>query len=271
VKKKLLGDFMKYSNFSKFAFLTLVCMGSAICWAAGGGSIYVADAVTAKGIQGDTLTPVEVTDTFSTSQNIFHTIVTLDDAPENTKVKAVWLNESGNNLGEYELTAGGTRNLDFTFKPNGGALSAGNYAVDIYVNGVYDSTLKFSVTDKATAGNTAQIITGITMALGTKGIEKEPENATNVFKPTDTFHAVVSIADAPQNTRFKASWYLVKSDSGDFAPNTHIDTTELTTEGTRNIDFTLTPTNPVPPGTYRVELWVNGVLDPSQTTFTVAP
>jgi hypothetical protein len=267
---------MKLKSFSRLAFLSLFCVGSVLCQAEetpDRGSIYVSDAVTAKGVKGDTLTPVDITDTFLSDQNIFHTVVTLDNAPANTKVKTVWINASGKNLGEYELTAGGTRNLDFTFKPNGGTLPTGDYGVDLYVNGVYDSTLRFSVVDHEQTKNAQvkPIVQKVTMALDTRGEEKVPENETDVFKPTDTLHAVVAIANAPANTRFKASWYLVKSDSGEFTPNTLIDTTEITTEGTRNIDFMLTPTAAMPAGSYRVEFMVNGVEDPASGKFTVEP
>jgi hypothetical protein len=104
------------------------------------------------------------------------------------------------------------------------------------------------------------IISSVTMAEGTKGAEKEPVNPTTLFKPNSVFHAVVRIQNAPANTEVKAAWYA--TDVGDAAPcNTSIDSNELTAGGSRNIDFSLTPSTQWPEGTYRVEIFVNGTLD----------
>jgi outer membrane usher protein FimD/PapC len=52
------------------------------------------------------------------------------------------------------------------------------------------------------------------------------------------------------------------------APNSLITSTDLAADGTRNLDFNLTPTSSWPAGTYRVDILVNGVLDQS-ATYTV--
>lgn len=102
-------------------------------------------------------------------------------------------------------------------------------------------------------------IQGITLAKGVTGDEMTPVDATTVFAPTDTIHAVVQIVDAPTGTKFKAVWLV--TDVGDAAaPNTQIAEYELTAEGSRNLDFTLAPNNQWPAGTYRAEIYVNGNL-----------
>lgn len=259
---------------SNIAFLSLFCMLSAICYADTVTSSPISNAVTAKDVKGVALTPEDVTSTFPPNQNVFHTIVTVDNLPENTKVKAVWLDTQGKKMGEYEISAAGTRNLDFSFTPTDGHLPTGDYTVNLFVNGNLDRTVKFSVADPLSTSTTTtpvhgQYIDSITMALGTTGEEKMPENITSIFKPTNTFHAVVRTNNAPANTRFKATWYLVKSNSSEYAPNSLIDSTEITTDGTRYIDFTLKPTSKMPEGTYRVEFSVNGVIDPLSATFVV--
>ncbi len=106
----------------------------------------------------------------------------------------------------------------------------------------------------------AGAISSITLALDTKGDEREPVNPSDVFLPTDTIHAVVRIVDAPANTNLRASWYVV--DVGDAAePGTLIFTNDISTDGTRNIDFSLKPTAEFPVGTYRVDVLVNGLVD----------
>jgi hypothetical protein len=110
--------------------------------------------------------------------------------------------------------------------------------------------------DLTRSGYIAEII----MARNTEGEEKNPINLTTVFSPTDTFHAVAKVEDAPENTSFSATWYV--TDVGpDIACNSVVDSTEISTFGTRNLDFTLTPESTWPSGMYRVEVFVNGVLD----------
>lgn len=86
-----------------------------------------------------------------------------------------------------------------------------------------------------------------------------PVNPTSVFTSSSVIHAVVSIEDAPADTVFRSMWYV--EDVGDAAaPDTLISDTELTTDGTRFVDFNLTPDSGWPPGIYRVEIFVNGAL-----------
>lgn len=104
------------------------------------------------------------------------------------------------------------------------------------------------------------IITEVVMARDTEGIELDPVDPTTVFSPDSIIHAVVKIEDAPINTEFTAAFYV--DDVGDAAePNTLIGSNTLMGDGTRNVDFTLTPTTSWPAGTYRVEISINGTLD----------
>jgi hypothetical protein len=104
------------------------------------------------------------------------------------------------------------------------------------------------------------LISDVVMAKGTEGEEKNPINPTSVFSTNDVFHAVAKLKNAPENTSFAATWYV--TDVGpDIACNSIIDSTEISTGGTRNLDFTLTPESQWPIGMYRVEVYVNGELD----------
>ncbi len=247
----------------------------------------VTNAVTAKQVTGDNFDPSGITDAFPANQNIFHVVVTVSDAPSNTRVKAVWLTSSNSSMGDYEITTEGSRNLDFTFTPDNGRLPAGNYSVEVYVNDKLDRTLKFSVQAGAVTSSSSAAssvaprssssssaasaipkpsgyVNSVTMAEGVQGDTKDPVNPTVVFSPSATFHAVVRTQNAPANTNFKATWYVV--DVGNAAaPNSLIDETTLPTDGSRNIDFSLAPKTTWPAGTYRVEISVNGVLDTVKT------
>lgn len=106
------------------------------------------------------------------------------------------------------------------------------------------------------------IITDLVLAANVEGEEANPVGPTTVFNPNSTIHAVVKIEDAPVGTNFTAEFYVV--DVGAAAdPNSLIGSTDLAADGTRNLDFSLTPVTPWPAGTYRVDILVNGVLDQS--------
>lgn len=104
------------------------------------------------------------------------------------------------------------------------------------------------------------IITDVIMARDVEGIEMNPVDPTTVFNSNSIIHAVVEIEDSPVDTNFTAEFYVV--DVGDAAePNSLITSTDLVADGTRYLDFNLTPTTSWPPGVYRVDILVNGVLD----------
>ncbi len=238
----------------------------------------VTNAVTAKDVQGDNFDPVGITDTFPADQSIFHAIVTIANAPDNTAVKVAWSDSANNAMGDFALTAGGSRNLDFTFKPNAGKLPAGDYKAAIYVNGTLNRTLSFSVSGSAPAQPTASgqalcpssspkasgLISQVVMAGNSTGANFDPVNPTVTFNASATFHAIVTVQNAPANTAFKATWCVTNVGTA-VAANTLIDTTNLATDGSRNIDFTLKPVATWPVGTYRVEISVNGVVDAVKT------
>jgi hypothetical protein len=88
--------------------------------------------------------------------------------------------------------------------------------------------------------------------------EAGTEPTTN-FSPTDTFYLLVDLANAPDDTAVRAVWYAV--DVGDVAPaNTLIDEATLTS-GSATLTFDLVSDTQWPPGTYRVELYLNDELN----------
>lgn len=104
------------------------------------------------------------------------------------------------------------------------------------------------------------IITTVVMAQSVQKPSDNPVNPTTVFSPDSTIHAVAKIKDAPANTKFSSAWYVV--DAGNAVPaGTLIDTSNVVSSGTRNIDFYLAPNSTWPVGKYRVEISVNGHVD----------
>jgi bifunctional ADP-heptose synthase (sugar kinase/adenylyltransferase) len=110
-------------------------------------------------------------------------------------------------------------------------------------------------------------ITRITLAEDSQKNSKEPIKPTDVFGINDTVHAVAAVKNAPSHTDFKAVWYA-NDTQGALACNMRLDEYQVSTNGTRNLDFMLKPTSPFPVGTYRAEIYVNGTLD-SVVNFSV--
>ncbi|MEW5961092.1 MAG: hypothetical protein AB1801_25480 [Chloroflexota bacterium] len=260
--------------------------------AATGSAEIIAAAVTAIDVSVLTSTPIGVTAVFPPAQKVVHTVVTVADAPAGTTVKAVWMViDAGDaappntQIGETETAVEGSQNIDFTFEAGGEGFPPGDYQVDVYLNDDLAQTVNFSVVGEdadapvisiptpapvgscpplpSPAYQPSGFVKGITIAQDTQGAEYEPVNPGRVFPPDATFHAVVALENAPDNTEIKARWYV--QDVGGAEPcNTEvIQPFTLTTSGSRNLDFTLQPPPGAawPLGVYRIEIYVNGNLD----------
>jgi hypothetical protein len=257
----------------------------------GSGNV-IADAVTATDVTVLTSTPIGTTDTFPPGQEVIHTVVAVADAPAGTSVKAVWIvvdvgdfAPPNTQVSETETDVEGSQNVDFMLQAGSGGFPPGAYQVDIYLNDNLDRTLNFSVVGEGTSTPEIPIPTlapvgscpalptpdyqpsgfvrSIIMAQDTEGANFEPVNPGRVFSPDATFHAVVTIENAPDNTEIMARWFVV--DVGGAEPcNTQIvQPFTLTTSGSRNLDLTLQPPPGAewPVGVYRVEVYTNGNLD----------
>jgi hypothetical protein len=108
------------------------------------------------------------------------------------------------------------------------------------------------------------IITKVTMAHGAEPETYEPVDPATIFLPTDTIHAIVTVKKAPEDTLFTAKWYTVDIDL-EGRDNELVDTTEIQTGGTGNLDFSFAPQGEFPAGSYRVEIYVNNNLDQVKT------
>jgi hypothetical protein len=105
-------------------------------------------------------------------------------------------------------------------------------------------------------------ITNAVMAKNVQGDAKDPVDVTNSF-PADQalFHAVVTVSNLASGSKVKAVWTVVDVGSA-ASPDTKITETEVTVEGSRNVDFTLTPNaGQLPPGKFKVEIYLNDKLD----------
>jgi hypothetical protein len=95
-------------------------------------------------------------------------------------------------------------------------------------------------------------------------LAREVNGKNEVVAPTTSFdsndqiiHAVVRLANAPDNTKVKARWLAVKVEG---SPDNHlVAETSIDAGGSNNIiDFTLTPSESgLPPGDYKVDIYLN--------------
>ncbi|MEW5718251.1 MAG: DUF5667 domain-containing protein [Chloroflexota bacterium] len=104
------------------------------------------------------------------------------------------------------------------------------------------------------------IISKVTMAQGFRASDGEPINPKEEFAPKDVVYAVIRIQNAPANTKFKALWCVTNAGRAAL-PDTKLGESELSTDRTRGIYFNSAPAGGWPVGEYRVEIYVNGVLD----------
>ena len=113
----------------------------------------ISKAVLAKDVEGDKFDPIDPTSTFPTDQPVIHLVVTLKNAPSDTKVKAVWTAvdvgdaaPSNTEIDESEFTTDGSGNVHFTLSlPSSGIWPLGKYKVDVYLDGKLDKTLEYAV------------------------------------------------------------------------------------------------------------------------------
>ncbi len=83
-------------------------------------------------------------------------------------------------------------------------------------------------------------------------------NKTTTFAQDETFWAIVTLANAPDDTTLKAVWYAVDAENTD--PNTKIDEVSITT-GDGKVPFSLVNNGNWPIGSYKVDLFLNDKLE----------
>ncbi len=245
-----------FSLIGLFLALTLACSISA-------NTAKITDAYTARDVNG---TP-EATKVFSQNE-VFYALVTLDNAPDDTVTKAVWYaadaegTAKNTKIDEAEFTSG-DQQITFNLS-NDQSWPVGTYKVEIYLNDKLNQTLEFSVEGSAVSTNTT---TGGTITFDAYMVSKSSGGATqtDVFTADEPFYLIVDLTSAPADTVSKVVWYV--DDVVGIDANTLIDEAEF--QGNGKVPFELSNTEPWPIGTYKVELYINNVLDRT-VQFTVA-
>ena len=244
-----------FSLIGLFLALTLACSFSA-------STAKITDAFTAREVNG----AHEATKVFSQDE-VFYALVTLENAPDDTATKAVWYavdaegTAKNTKIDEAEFTSG---DLQITFNLSNDQLwPVGTYKVELYLNDKLKQTLEFSVESSAAAVNTtagAATFDAYMVSKFNGGVTQ-----TDVFAPVEPFYLIVDLTNAPADTISKAVWYAAEVAGVD--PNTLIDESEF--QGNGEITFDLSNDTAWPAGTYKVEVYINNVLDRT-VQFTVA-
>src|SRR5512136_1865032 len=115
----------------------------------------VPQAVLAKDVTGDSFEPVDPTTTFPTDQAVIHLVVSVANAPSETKVKTVWTAvdvgdaaPANTKIDDAEVTLDASGNAHFTLSaPTSGAWPVGKYKVEVYLNDKLDRTLEYAMAE----------------------------------------------------------------------------------------------------------------------------
>ncbi|HBM79663.1 MAG: hypothetical protein QME45_03645 [Clostridiales bacterium] len=192
------------------------------------------DATIAKSIDKNTSRPKEISSHFVQSDPEIYFIVKTTNFPKDTKLKAVWKYLGDGTEVAAEIICSGTNYEVFTMKRSGNQFPSGNYEVtaSATVNGKQLSAkADFEITAEV---KPVHILNPVTSKSVDSQDKLNPVNITSEFKQSDNIiYFIIQSKDLPKNTKVTCIWYY--KDTGDNL--SHI----ITTEGTRNIAFTLKP------------------------------
>jgi len=255
---------------SALTVLSVVAMTAAAC-NFNFSTARIADAKMAKGVS-EKMEPIDPTSTFEATDGVVHCLVVLGNAPEKTRVKAVWtvVNAEGqkpnDKFGETAVEGGGSKNVvDFTYTSPPAGLPVGEYKVDIYLNpqpGKEDPPAKsvaFSVKASRPMISKARL-----------SASEDGGSVTEFPAGTPVFFCTVDLRGAAAGTKVTASWIAVEARGTE--PNFEIRKSPLVLEAGQNkATYNLTFDRGFPPGRYRVDLYLGeSTAADKSVAFTVA-
>ena len=228
-------------------------------------SAKLSEATMCLGVDGDAK-PVNPTSKFAVSTPEIFCSVKLSNAPADTEVGSEWVYVKGE-LSGYDntvidtlvLPAEGTQYIQFSLPRPDAGWPAGEYKLNLYVDGKESVSLPFTVGASAVVPGGASL-SEVTMALGTDS-QSKPVTPTSEFRSdTPEIFCSVLVSNAPAGTELLSEWYYV---SGEWqgVTNRLIGSVPFATQGTQYVSLSLTiPAEGWPGGQYQVKLYLNGAL-----------
>jgi hypothetical protein len=146
--------------------------------------------------------------------------------------------------------------VEFTLSKPGNGWPAGDYRVDLFIDGKPAGSVPFKV---AAAGGGAAPSSGAARYENVVMSDRKRGPPMKEFKPsTAKIYVDAAVSGASEGTLLKAQWIAEKVEGA--PPDYAIDTTELKVKkNTDSVEFRLSkPNKGWPIGTYRVELLVDG-------------
>lgn len=201
------------------------------------------------------------TDTYMPDET-FYLVVDLSHMPANALSKAIWyaVNATGITPNSQIEVSEYTGNGEITFNlSNNNPWPAGTYAVEIYVNNVFERTVQFNVADGAAPASGTTSSSGnveITSAYTARDINGKLE-PVEVYASDEVFHCYLELSQVSPDTKFKAEWKAISAEGWD--ANTSLDMSEGYSQSDAMV-FDLSNSNPWGKGKYSVDVYMNDVL-----------
>lgn len=207
----------------------------------------ISEPAAAKYIDKETSKPLKVQTSFKQSDPVIYFTVKIKNFPKDSKLKAVWKYLGNGTETSSEMVTSGTGYEAFSLNKNSGPFPSGKYEVTVSAD-INGKKLEAKGNFEIDAENTP---THISNPVTSKSIDNEqnlsPQNITSRFSRADSIiYFIIQGKDLPANSKVTCEWLY--KDTGD------IETTELVTEGSRNIAFHLKPDlgQKFPAGSYTV-------------------
>lgn len=195
--------------------------------------------------------PVETASEFNSTAPRIYITMKLSNAPQDTQVKSEWYYVENNaEIDSYSLTTDGTRNISFKLTRFENEFPAGNYRVDILLDGEKVNSKEFDIKETYPQIIDTALAKGITDNY-------EPINETYVFNTDETVYFTGKISNPVKGTELSTEWY---DEEGNliFSFNDNPLVYEQSVSGEDNFYFNYEPENNWTSGKYSVKLNLNG-------------
>ena len=130
------------------AFLLISAVSSATAFA----EVKLGALTICKGVEGPELNPVNATDKFGSDTPVIHAVAQIKDGIPYTKITGKWISVDAISIPDYEINSievvlnkTATVNAHFELSKPTKGWPAGNYKVDIYIDGKKAGSAAFSI------------------------------------------------------------------------------------------------------------------------------